>query len=75
MFAGYGCEEDLRGVEFRAYGADPLWDLTISEKGIRFFELGGELPRFAYAPANVAPGRWVHSSSRDCGREGSHPSR
>ncbi len=61
---GYGCEEDLRGVEFRAYGNEPFWDLTVSEKGIRFFELGGDRREFPYAPANVAPGRWVYCSSR-----------
>ncbi len=62
---GYGCEEDLRGVEFRAFGTEPFWDLTISEKGMRFFELSGSLRQFPYVRPNVSDGRWVYYSARD----------
>ena len=56
---GHGCEEDLRGIEFRARGSEPSWYVTVSESGIAFSE---EVIReeFPYVHAGVSPGRYVY---------------
>lgn len=59
----HGCGEDLAGIEFRASGNEPFWNVQISESGIIFSQLGKPKLMFPYAPSS-ASGGWQAYSSR-----------
>jgi len=60
---GWDCRENLAGIEFKARGVEPFWNVTIDENGITFFELTRMQVKFSAAPAAVAPGRWIYYST------------
>ena len=58
---GKGCEEDLRGFQFKARGNEPYWNLTIAESGIALLEMGSAPQTYPYtAPQSIAEG-WLFS--------------
>ncbi len=61
-----GCEEDLRGMTFRASGNEPFWNVRISENEISFSELGKPKLIFPQAHLEVADsGRMFTSNIKD----------
>jgi uncharacterized membrane protein/heat shock protein HslJ len=57
-----GCEENLEGIEFRASGNEPFWNVTISRNGIMFSELGKPKIIFPFAPPTLSGNRSIYSS-------------
>jgi uncharacterized membrane protein/heat shock protein HslJ len=57
-----GCEENLAGIEFRASGNEPFWNVTISRDEIMFSELGKPKIIFPHAPPKLSENRYVYSS-------------
>jgi uncharacterized membrane protein len=57
---GFGCEEELAGLEFKARGVEPFWNVKISEQGISFFELSLLQVDFPYAPPAIAADRYIY---------------
>ena len=62
---GRGCDEDLRGIEFEARGVEPFWNITISDRGISFFDVSLSQIAFPHVPPAVAPGRWIYYTTLD----------
>ncbi len=57
-----GCKEDLGGIEFRASGNEPFWNVKISKDEILFSRLGEPEILFPYFPPNVSGNRYLYSS-------------
>lgn len=57
-----GCEENLVGIEFRASGNEPSWNVTISTDEIMFSELGKPKIIFPHFPRKLSGNRSVYSS-------------
>jgi putative lipoprotein len=39
---GFGCDTDLSGFDYRAYGNEPFWNVELSAAGLRLNRLGSE---------------------------------
>ena len=39
---GFGCDTDLSGFDYRAYGNEPFWNVELSAGGLRLNRLGSE---------------------------------
>jgi putative lipoprotein len=39
---GFGCDTDLSGFDYRAYGNEPFWNVEVSYGGLRLNRLGSE---------------------------------
>ncbi len=62
---GKGCEEDLRGFQFKARGNEPYRNLTIAESGIALSEMGSAPQTYPYtAPQAIAEG-WIFSPTSE----------
>jgi uncharacterized membrane protein len=57
---GLGCDEDLTGIEFKARGNEPFWNVTVGEDGITFFDISRLQIKFRYTAPARAPGRWIY---------------
>jgi uncharacterized membrane protein len=57
---GFGCEEELAGLEFKARGVEPFWNVKISEQGISFFDLSMLQIDFPYVKPAVSPERYMY---------------
>lgn len=57
-----GCKENLGGIEFRASGNEPFWNVKISKDEILFSRLGNPEIVFPYFPPNVSGKRCVYFS-------------
>jgi uncharacterized membrane protein/heat shock protein HslJ len=57
-----GCEENLAGIEFRASGNEPFWNVTISRNEITFSELGKPKIIFPHVAPKLSGNHYVYSS-------------
>ncbi|NIR17587.1 MAG: hypothetical protein GWN86_28235, partial [Desulfobacterales bacterium] len=57
-----GCEENLAGIEFRASGNEPFWNVTISRNEITFSELGKPKMIFPHVAPKLSGNHYVYSS-------------
>ncbi len=57
-----GCEENLGGIEFRASGNEPFWNVTVSKNEIIFSELGMPKIIFPHVPPKLSRNHFVYSS-------------
>lgn len=69
---GFGCREDLAGIDYVAYGHEPSWRAEIRRTGIVFSALG-RFDRLEFPPP--AGGRATEAQSFTSTREGEPPTR
>jgi putative lipoprotein len=39
---GFGCDTDMSGFDYRAYGNEPFWNVEVTSEGLRLNRLGSE---------------------------------
>ncbi len=57
-----GCEENLGGIDFRASGNEPVWNVTISRNEIIFSELGKRKIIFPHVSPRLSGNRYLYPS-------------